>query len=180
MSIPFVLTTSPQFPCLRRVPFDATKRNQKSPLGAGPYICTARIASRAAHDPLPYEPRMNIGTRRWTEPRALLWLSSRKASGAYLHWFFVSKNHQPGDPWVAPTNTRLACPVAEEGGFSVLIRKAPPPGVSFIARRAQALEFTPEAIRGKTGPVPNGAVLFGPFSWAYKKKDRKKKKGRRE
>ena len=61
------------------------------------------------------------------------------------------------------------------GGFSVLIRKAPPPGVSFTARRAQAPVFTREAIRGKTGPVPNGAVLFGPFSWAYKKKDVKKR-----
>ena len=65
-------TTSPQFPCLRRVPFDATKRNQKSPLGAGPSICIARIASRDAHDPLPCQPRRNIGPRRWTEPRALL------------------------------------------------------------------------------------------------------------
>ncbi len=37
-------------------------------------------------------------------------------------------------------------------------------------------DFSNEAIRGKTGPVPNGAVLFGPFSWAYKKKDKEKKK----
>ena len=139
----------------------------------GAVICIARIASRVAPDLCP----ANHGSRypARTEPRALLWLSSRKASGAYLHWFFVSKNHQPGDPWVDPTNTRLACPVAEEGGFSVLIRKAQTPGVSFTARRAHAPVFTREAIRGKTGPVPNGAVLFGPFSWAYKKKDVKKK-----
>ena len=65
--------------------------------------------------------------------------------------------------------------MAEEGGFSVLIRKAQTPRVSFTARRAHAPVFTREAIRGKTGPVPNGAVLFGPFSWAYKKKDEEKK-----
>ena len=28
-----------------------------------------------------------------------------------------------------------------------------------------------EVIHGKTGPPPRGAVLFGPFSYAYKKKD---------
>ena len=28
-----------------------------------------------------------------------------------------------------------------------------------------------EVVHGKTGPAPSGAVLFGPFSWAYKKKD---------
>ena len=60
------------------------------------------------------------------------------------------------------------------GGFSVFIRPAPRLGVSFFARRAQAPVFTGQAIRGKTGPaclcvsvrrqVPNGAVLFGPFS----------------
>ena len=31
-------------------------------------------------------------------------------------------------------------------------------------------------IHGKTGPVPNGAVLFGPFSLARKKKDEEEKK----
>ncbi len=72
MSIPFVLTTSPHIPCLRRVPFDTTKRNQKSPLGAGPSICIARIASRVAPDLLPCQPRRNIGPRRWTETHALL------------------------------------------------------------------------------------------------------------
>jgi hypothetical protein len=46
-------STSPQIPCLRRVPFEATKRNQKSPLGAGPAICTARTHSQDAHNPLP-------------------------------------------------------------------------------------------------------------------------------
>ena len=45
-------TTSPQIPCLRRVPFEATKRNQKSPLGAGPAICIARLAPRDAQDPV--------------------------------------------------------------------------------------------------------------------------------
>ena len=28
-----------------------------------------------------------------------------------------------------------------------------------------------ELIHGKTGPPPRGAVLFGPFSYAHKKKD---------
>ena len=72
--IPFVLTTKlPNIPgCLRRVPFDTTKRNQKSPLGAGPSICIARIASRVAPDLLPCQPRRNIGPRRWTETHALL------------------------------------------------------------------------------------------------------------
>ena len=37
-------------------------------------------------------------------------------------------------------------------------------------------DFSTKEIRGKTGPVPNGAVLFGPFSWAYKKKDEEKLK----
>ena len=95
MSIPFVLTTSPLIPCLRRVPFDATKRNQKSPLGAGPSICIARIASRVAPDLLPCQPRRNIGPRRWTEPRALLRESSRKAFRAYLHWFSVCEELSP-------------------------------------------------------------------------------------
>ena len=33
---------------------------------------------------------------------------------------------------------------------------------------------TTEVVHGKTGPAPSGAVLFGPFSWAYKKKDEEK------
>jgi hypothetical protein len=31
-------------------------------------------------------------------------------------------------------------------------------------------------VHGKTGPAPSGAVLFGPFSWAYKKKGVNNKK----
>ena len=99
MSIPFVLTTSPLIPCLRRVPFDATKRNQKSPLGAGPSICIARIASRVAHDPLPCLRMQDIGVRYETEPRALLRESSRKAFRAYLHWFFVCEELSPKTGW---------------------------------------------------------------------------------
>ena len=145
------------------VPFDATKRNQKSPLKQ---YCTKT---------LPYEPRKNIGTRRWT-PRALLWSPLERHPERICIGFSLAKITNRATHGSIPTNTRLACPVAEEGGFSVLIRKAPPPGVSFTARRAQAPVFTREAIRGKTGPVPNGAVLFGPFSWAYKKKDEEKTK----
>ncbi len=33
-----------------------------------------------------------------------------------------------------------------------------------------------EVIHGKTGPPPRGAVLFGPFSYAHKKKDEEKMK----
>ena len=55
------------------------------------------------------------------------------------------------------------------------------------ARVVQPLEYVtrcnPQIVRGPLeaacrveasfppGPVPNGAVLFGPFSWVYKKKD---------
>ena len=60
---------SPQIPCLRRVPFEATKRNQKSPPGAGPVICTARISSRDAHDPLPCQ-RLRITMLRDGRNRA--------------------------------------------------------------------------------------------------------------
>ena len=35
-------------------------------------------------------------------------------------------------------------------------------------------DFSTKEIRGKTGSAPSGAVLFGPFSWAYKKKDGEK------
>ena len=31
--------------------------------------------------------------------------------------------------------------------------------------------YASEVIHGKTGPLPKGAVLFGPFSYAHKKKD---------
>ena len=64
------------------------------------------------------------------------------------------------------------------GGFAASIHSAMSCGLSSSVRRAQALVSSPEAIRGKTGPVPNGAVLFGPFSYANKKKDEKKEKGR--
>ena len=43
----------PKFPASGGVPFEATKRNQKSPLGAGPAICIAQIPSQDAQDPLP-------------------------------------------------------------------------------------------------------------------------------
>jgi len=46
-----------------------------------------------------------------------------------------------------------------------------------IARRTDAFVFTSFVIRGKTGPAPSGALLFGPFSYADKKKDEEKKKG---
>ena len=50
------------------------------------------------------------------------------------------------------------------GGFAASIHSAMSCGLSSSVRRAQALVSSPEAIRGKTGPVPNEAVLFGPFS----------------
>ena len=64
------------------------------------------------------------------------------------------------------------------GGFSALIRSALSPIFARLVSRAPALEISVAAIRGKTGPVPNGAVLFGPFSWAYKKKDEEKTKAK--
>ncbi len=36
--------------------------------------------------------------------------------------------------------------------------------------------YGPEVVHGKTGPAPSGAVLFGPFSYANKKKDEEKNK----
>ena len=36
--------------------------------------------------------------------------------------------------------------------------------------------YASEVIHGKTGPLPKGALLFGPFSYAHKKKDVKRKK----
>ena len=62
------------------------------------------------------------------------------------------------------------------GGFSALIRSSTVAHcLPRLVSRAPALEISVAAIRGKTGPVPNGAVLFGPFSWAYKKKDEEKR-----
>ena len=104
--LPKFTDESPQFPCLRRVPFDTTKRNQKSPLGAGPSICTARITSRVAPDLLPCQPRRNIGPRRWTETHALLRESSRKAFRAYLHWFSVCEEQSPKTGWQCDTDWR--------------------------------------------------------------------------
>ena len=80
-------STSPQIPCLRRVPFEATKRNQKSPLGAGPAICTARIPLEDLPGSLPCQPRKNNDPRCWTGLRAVLRESFRKAFRAHLHWF---------------------------------------------------------------------------------------------
>ena len=60
------------------------------------------------------------------------------------------------------------------GGFSVLFRSSPSAGVpgGLVGRLIDIR--APEVIHGKTGPVPNGAVLFGPFSYANKKKDEEK------
>ena len=61
-------------------------------------------------------------------------------------------------------------------GFSARVRSARKSGNACKGFRATAHLLSTEAIRGKTGPAPSGAVLFGPFSWAYKKKDEGKKK----
>ncbi len=45
-----------------------------------------------------------------------------------------------------------------------------------FVRRVQSLVYATDEIRGKTGSAPSGAVLFGPFSYAHKKKDEEKKK----
>ena len=79
-------STSPQIPCLRRVPFEATKRNQKSPLGAGPAICTARTPSQDAGDSLALHLWKHIEPRCWTDPRALLWKSSGLVTPSWPDW----------------------------------------------------------------------------------------------
>ena len=60
------------------------------------------------------------------------------------------------------------------GGFSALFHSPPLLGECIIVHRAASTILTTDEIRGKTGPVPNGAVLFGPFSLARKKKDEEK------
>ena len=70
----------------------------------------------------------------------------------------------------------LTCRPVWVGGFSTLFRSAlNHRGVVFV-RRAQLFVFATGDIRGKTGPAPSGAVLFGPFSYANKKKDEEEEK----
>ncbi len=57
------------------------------------------------------------------------------------------------------------------GGFSTLFRPALKHGGVGFVRRARSSIYATEGIRGKTGPLPKGALLFGPFSSAHKKKD---------
>ena len=76
-----------------------------------------------------------------------------------------------------PINWATFPPGGGDGGFSVSIRSALRYWYCLRVCRAQAPVFTSQAIRGKTGPAPSGAVLFGPFSYANKKKDEEKKKG---
>ncbi len=74
-----------------------------------------------------------------------------------------------------------------DGGFSALFRFAPLPGACLRVRRAVVNVTVTGVIRGKTGSAPSGlpapsrarqagAVLFGPFSCANKKKDEEKSK----
>ena len=65
-------------------------------------------------------------------------------------------------------------PGGGDGGFSVLIRTAQKQSESNWVLRPRSLVCATEVVHGKTGPAPSGAVLFGPFSWAYKKKDEEK------
>ena len=62
---------------------------------------------------------------------------------------------------------------SEVGGFSVLIRPALKQCRAAFVPRAQLFVVATEMVHGKTGPAPSGAVLFGPFSWAYVEKGRK-------
>ena len=62
------------------------------------------------------------------------------------------------------------------GGFSVLIRSAPMFWCTSGSRRPPSCIRPSEGIHGKTGPLPKGAVLFGPFSYAHKKKDVRNRK----
>ncbi len=67
-------------------------------------------------------------------------------------------------------------PGGGDGGFSTLFRSALKQIGDGYVRRAQSPVHATAEIRGKTGPVPNGAVLFGPFSLARKKKGVKNEK----
>ena len=66
-------------------------------------------------------------------------------------------------------------PPVVERGFSASFRPPPLPGECNIVQRAASTIFTTGEIRGKAAPRRmSGAVLFGPFSLARKKKDEEK------
>ena len=129
-----------------------------------------------------------------TEQRALLWAypvwlrvckrcgfrgwSSHQRSAVSQKRFLLSISSgityiftAKGQTRVASKNSNGACPVVVRGVFpceSVLLPgSGVPPG---LAGRPNSVLAT-EEIHGKTGPLPKGAVLFGPFSYAHKKKD---------
>ena len=82
-------------------------------LRAGPYICTARIASRVAHDPLPCLRMQEHRSGVETEPRALLWKASCRVSSSWTGWITIeegkdSRQPKPARRSIAEAITRVA------------------------------------------------------------------------
>ncbi len=76
------------------------------------------------------------------------------------------------NPQNGPSQSTYRAPGCWVGGFSALFRSALKRHVTSYVRRAQSPAYYTDVIRGKTGSAPSGAVLFGPFSYANKKKDK--------
>ena len=66
--------------------------------------------------------------------------------------------------------------MAESGVFPRCSVHRPCIGSSDVSAGHRGSKYAPEEIRGKTGPAPSGALLFGPFSYAHKKKDKEERK----
>ena len=80
------------------------------------------------------------------------------------------------DWWQNSKTVRLSLPINSwpsgggDGGFYVLIRTVPKQSEADWVLRPHSFVSAPEVVHVKTGPAPSGAVLFGPFSLARKKK----------
>ncbi len=169
-------STSPQIPCLRRVPFEATKRNQSAVSGAGG-LFAAKIApltinierQKQASPAVPHHPRNN------RSPAPRVELDSPRFNVQHHHCTeklaaLVVDGFAALLRFIPRAN---GCGVV---GFSAPFRLAPLPGGCLRVRRARVYVPVTGVIRRKTGSAPSGAVLFGPFSWAYKKKDEEQRR----
>ncbi len=186
--------------------------NQKSPLGAGPYLCTARTPSQDAHNPLPYQRGRVPDLRdernsalcsggppdraRDRKPTGFRKMSGQLQLGESPLQYGLAKTitHNIALTWATRgwpynSNNGAKCPAYNGqstprslalhsnppggcvGGFSALFRPAPWFRNGWKGQRAPKRVDTVEGFRGKAAPRRlSGAVLFGPFSWAYKKK----------
>ena len=123
--------------------------------------------------------------RCWTEPRAPLWYASRKAFRVYLHWHSMSYQQsavncqrnavQAQDQAVDLSGPTKGRPVVVMGVFPCLSDQHSCIGTVKEPVGHPIPICAPEVIHGKTGSAPSGAVLFGPFSYANKKKDEEEK-----